>query len=496
MNESPETINQPATRLPQIIKGIVAFAIGTFLTVLLILAWPLFGNNGPVRYADINDHFKYGSIGSEIANGIPYWIWKALPAVFPDKLPGKGYESLGFLSEPGQDLPIGFSKRHILVDRVGLNCAICHTGTVRATPDSQRQIITTMPANNLYLQEYIKFISTAALDKRFNANEMMPYIEAMGANLNPLEKLIYSYLAIPQTRDALINQGAKLAFLNEQPEWGPGRVDTFSPYKTLQFNFPMDQIPEKEKIGTADYPPIWEQKPREGLQLHWDGNNDSVDERNLSAALGAGVTPITIDFAAIKRVTNWLWELKPPAYPYSINQELATKGEKLYANNCASCHVFGGKYVGKVEPIAEIGTDSHRLDSYTYELLSNQNTLYTDVYYQGQSQRFHHFRKTDGYANLPLDGVWLRGPYLHNGSVPTLRDLLEKPENRPPVFYRGYDVFDREKVGFVSNVAEENGKSYFKFDTNLPGNNNSGHLYGTELSADDKAALVEYMKKL
>ena len=41
---------------------------------------------------------------------------------------------------------------------------------------------------------------------------------------------------------------------------------------------------------------------------------------------------------------------------------------------------------------------------------------------------------------MPLDGIWLRAPYLHNGSVPTLRDLLRPPDERPVVFYRGYDV--------------------------------------------------------
>ena len=64
------------------------------------------------------------------------------------------------------------------------------------------------------------------------------------------------------------------------------------------------------------------------------------------------------------------------------------------------------------------------------------NTLGT-----GTPWKFSHFRKTDGYANMPLDGVWLRAPYLHNGSVPTLRALLF-PEERPAVFYRGYDVYD------------------------------------------------------
>ena len=97
---------------------------------------------------------------------------------------------------------------------------------------------------------------------------------------------------------------------------------------------------------------------------------------------------------------------------------------------------------------------------------------------------------------MPLDGVWLRAPYLHNGSVPTLRDLLEPVENRPKAFYRGYDVFDQVKLGFMTNVKEENGYRFFYYDTAQPGNNNTGHLYGTNLSENEKQALVEYIKKL
>lgn len=463
---------------------------GVVLAVILVIGLPLIGNN-PVDYDDIQDHFKYGSIGSETANGLPYWIWKVLPALFSDKLPGEGYQSLGFIKEPGQDMPIGFSKRRVLVDRVAPNCAVCHTGLVRDTPESEPRIITTMPSNTVNLQGYIKFLCDSAKDERFTPNRILAEMEAQGIELNLLQKLVYRYLAIPQTRDALLTQGHKLSFIGEQPDWGPGRVDTFNPYKSIQFNFPMEQLEDSEKIGATDFPPIWNQKPRQGLQLHWDGDNTSVDERNLSAALGAGVTPVTADLERIKRVADWLWELPAPPYPYEVNQELADAGKTIYQNNCASCHAFGGEKVGKVTPIAEIGTDRHRLDSYTYELLSNQNTLFVDT-----PNRFKHFRKTNGYANMPLDGVWLRAPYLHNGSVPTLRDLLEKPENRPQEFYRGYDVFDQERVGFVSDVAEENGKKYFQYDTTIAGNDNGGHLYGTELSSEEKDALVEYMKEL
>lgn len=140
-------------------------------------------------------------------------------------------------------------------------------------------------------------------------------------------------------------------------------------------------------------------------------------------------------------------------------------------------------------PIDAIQTDPYRLNSYTLTFAMNQYGLYPDSPY-----RFTHFRKTNGYANHPLDGIWLRGPYLHNGSVPTLRDLLDAPAARPTLFYRGYDVFDQTRVGFISNVPEADGQVFTRYDTSVPGNANSGHVYGTTLSDDDKQAIVEYLK--
>jgi hypothetical protein len=270
-----------------------------------------------------------------------------------------------------------------------------------------------------------------------------------------------------------------------------------NPLKAIQFNWPLDRLPHDELIGAADFPSLWNQAPREGMHLHWDGSNTSIDERNLSAALGAGVTPVTVDHAAIQRVRDWIWTLPPPPYPYPIDRALAARGATVYQQACLDCHagsrfrdgVTEGARVGQVEDISQIATDRHRLDSYTEALAGNQYSLYPDSQY-----RFTHFRKTHGYANQPLDGIWLRGPFLHNGSVPTVRDLLEPAEHRPPIFYRGYDVFDQEKVGFVSNVPQSEGRVYSRFDTSLPGNGNGGHMYGVALPDEDKAAVVEYLK--
>src|SRR6516165_5533219 len=79
---------------------------------------------------------------------------------------------------------------------------------------------------------------------------------------------------------------------------------------------PLASLQKSELIGIADFPSIFNQGPREGMHLHWDGNNTSLAERNLSAAMGAGVTPDSADFATINRVANWLRTLRPPPSPY------------------------------------------------------------------------------------------------------------------------------------------------------------------------------------
>jgi hypothetical protein len=103
--------------------------------------------------------------------------------------------------------------------------------------------------------------------------------------------------------------------------------------------------------------------------------------------------------------------------------------------------------------------------------------------------------KLEGYQSPPLDGIWMRAPYLHNGSVPTLNDLLTTTEQRPKVFFRGYDVYDPVKVGFITDGFDTK-RLGWKHDTAERGNGNQGHLYGTTLSNTEKRSLIEYLKTL
>ena len=474
------------------------------LGIAAIWAYVRFTSNSPVTYADAENQFKYGSTGGEIESGIPYAIWKALPGLFRDYLPppgyvnGREYESFGFIYETGRDLPVGVSMRNVQgIDRVFLNCAVCHSGTVRDSPAGPRRVYLGMPANTVDLQAFSRFLFRAADDPRLT-RDLMGQIDAEGGHrLDCLNRLIVGKYAVYVLKDRLLMLLRMFSFMDHEPCFGPGRFDTFNPPKAL-LHFPMDRLSEQERIGICDFPSVWNQGQRKGMNLHWDGNNSKVEERNRSAAFGTGALPPTLDRKSVRRIENWLLTAKPPPFPYPVETGRAERGKVLYAEYCARCHGrdgqnFEGELVGQVTPIDRIGTSRRRLDSYTEELCAAQNTLYAGY----DDERFSHFRKTNGYANAPLDGIWLRAPYLHNGSVPTLRDLLEPAARRPQTFYRGYDVYDPVKLGFVADVPSEGARQFFKIDTRIEGNGNSGHEgreYGTELPDAEKDAIVEYLK--
>lgn len=482
---------------------------------LMFAFFDAYAPNRPVDHERDLKHFYYGSIGSDISGGLPLKIMQVLPTVFRDLLP-KGtttadYTAFGFIQEPGRPMPIGFSVRRQFIDRTALNCGGCHTGSVRHGPDSEPTIIPGMPGNTVNLLAFFKFLFSCANDPRFNAERILQAMDDAGLT-GPLDRAIYGFV-VPAMRDALLEQERKLRFLQDPryTAFGPGRVSTFDTFKHDQFaSFYFEhgiEISPTEIYGIVDFPSVWNQAPRADLWLHWDGNNNSVRERNFSAAIAAGARPEDMDLRRLYRIEEWLMKLPPPRYPFPIDRDLADQGEKIYAAQCASCHSFDGARIGEVVPLAEIGTDRSRLDSYTVALLEAQKD-----YTSGQNWAFTHFRKANGYANLPLDGIWARAPYLHNGSVPNMRALLSPPSDRPVVFTIGGDVYDRQNMGFRHEVLtpgpdgtylRRSGIDYtgnaFVLDTRLRGNGNGGHAgaaYGTELSSEEKDALIEYLKTL
>jgi hypothetical protein len=244
----------------------------------------------PTTYADIKEHFKYGSIGSEPGGSLlspvggvlpPYWIFKSLPSVCSDKV-SNGYATFGFVMEDGKDLPVGISRRRRLgLDQVGLNCAVCHTSTVRDSPGGARTIVLGMPAQQLDLQSFVRFVLDCTLDNRLTADAVIGRLPKSGGP-SLVERTLLRAGLIDRLKLQTLELRNRMApiLADNIPRWGRGRVDTFNPYKAIQFNWDLNRLPPSELLGASDFPSLWNQKPREGMHLHWDGDNDSVDERN------------------------------------------------------------------------------------------------------------------------------------------------------------------------------------------------------------------------
>ncbi len=437
----------------------------------------------PTEYLSDVELFKYGSVGVEAANGIPYWVWYILPRLFPEKLPSgsTSYDAFGFVTEPGKEAPVGLPVKTVGFRRLGINCGLCHVGTLRTRPGAESRLLIGAPTTTLDLQRYLRFLFECAADSRFTADNIVREINRVH-QLSFVETLAHSYLIITQMKKALLKQKEQVAWMDKNPDWGPGRADPFNPAKIQMLNFSFDGT-----IGNSDMVPLWNWTERKGFGIHWDGLNTSLREVFLNSAIGNGATNKTIHLPNLQRMQNFVMTWQPPSYPFSIDRTLTTQGVQIFRAECATCHSVGGESTG--QPI-QTDTDRHRLDSWTSQAVEKFHAL--DLY----DWRYQHFRKTNGYVAVPLDGIWSRAPYLHNGSVPSLHDLLNNPAERPREFYRGYDVYDPQQVGFISNVQTAEGRQFFRFNTNLPGNSNQGHLYGTKLSAADKKALIEFLKTL
>jgi len=107
--------------------------------------------------------------------------------------------------------------------------------------------------------------------------------------------------------------------------------------------------------------------------------------------------------------------------------------------------------------------------------------------------------KTLGYKARPLTGIWATAPYLHNGSAPTLYDVLLPPAERPRTFAVGGREYDPEKVGYRADQPEAPAFIFRTHDEAEPidGNANVGHDYNNATFTDrQRRALVEYMKTL
>jgi mono/diheme cytochrome c family protein len=258
----------------------------------------------------------------------------------------------------------------------------------------------------------------------------------------------------------------------------------------------MIKLPMDNTVGPTDMPSVWnlqKYKPEKGMFLNLAGDSHDAYSVILDSAMGLlGAAPRDSDafVGQVKWLHQYLTALPAPRYPFAIDASKASAGKAVFAANCAQCHA--SERTGTRIPVDEVGTDRARLDTWSKQAAVAANKVVRDM---GLQRKGLVEETLNGYIASFLDGIWLRAPYLHNGSVPSLRDLLEPVEARPKVFYRGYDLYDPVKVGFVSAgpQAERVGTRH---DVSMRGGGNQGHTFGTSLPAAEKEALLEYLKTL
>jgi hypothetical protein len=157
--------------------------------------------------ADQRSTFLYGAVGAEEAQGIPYWIWLALPRMFPEYMPAPGgYASLGLSWEETLEMPVGFAKKTVGYVRVTGNCALCHGTSHTAAPDEMPTVMIAAPGHAANIQPLLTFFRQCAQDPRFNANEILAEVDN-ATKLSLLDRLLYRYVLIPRTKKALTDPG-------------------------------------------------------------------------------------------------------------------------------------------------------------------------------------------------------------------------------------------------------------------------------------------------
>ncbi len=454
------------------------------------IAWyKFFREVDQAPFATAEERFMYGSIGGENEAGLPYWIFMVLPRMFPEYLPGQGgYASLGIAWEEGKELPIGFTKKIVGFPRVGNTCAVCHTTSYRTSPDAKPVFVAAGPGHTSNVQGFFSFLRDAANDPRFNADNLLSEIKQV-TDLSLLDQLLYRFIIIPFTQKAILERNFDWMEREDMAPWGHGRDDAMNLTKYF-----MLEMEEDGTYGPSDFPSIWnlqKYKPEEGMRINWDGATYDAYSVLVDSALGVIAEPQDDFEEQMQWLLDYLLKLQAPSYPFPIDAPLVAVGETVFHQNCATCHA--SERTGKRVPLDEVGTDPNRIASWSTDAAKAANRKAAEL---GAKRRgMVEDEDLGGYVAVHLDGVWLRAPYLHNGSVPNLRELLSPADDRTKIFYRGYDVYDTTHVGFEfqGKEAERIGT---RFDVNRRGNGNQGHEFGAELPESEKSALIEYLKTL
>lgn len=413
------------------------------------------------------DYLRYGAY---LGSGIPFEVFRGfIPEIESNPLDREG---------PAATVPYPFNvfETHLGVEVAsGVTCFGCHAGFLDGrfvpglgdalgdfTLDTARYRVT----ENLVVARYGADSPEAGITRMFTRG-----VFATGevpappfAGVNPAFALEYGASAhrVPETLE-----------WRDDPAWDPA-------------NAPL----------ASDVPPLWHVKKKHALYYNGMGRGDFG--RLIQQIVVVTLPDAThgAEFAArADDVLAWILSLEPPVWPGPLDEALAAQGRAIFEGTCSRCHGTYGDdetYPNLLVPVEEVGTDPVYAERFVV------HPEMSDWFGRSWFAEGAWLEPRMGYVAPPLDGIWATAPYLHNASVPTLTALLDS-SLRPRYFRRDFDssAYDFEAVGWPHEaLAAPAPGDRAVYDTTVEGYGNRGHVFGDALSADQRRALLEYLKTL
>ncbi|WP_141733765.1 hypothetical protein [Oligoflexus tunisiensis] len=528
-----------------------------------------------MRDAERQDYFEQNQAGYDAfvktpvsLNGTPAVIFRLLPEVMPEVFSDAEFEqATGYYKlSPSDFLPYGFTYTKAPAAAgappsplmVTLACAACHTGRVQDASGQVKQILGA-PSTVGDVNGYRSTLSRAVQNPSYTVEKFTAALLAKkdGELYGPdriaeekIDKAIFLGTAqspalgaalMQQFKDGLVKRGAyAVQTAGAYTLKNDLRLLLSSPgHSDFAVAVALAAVPPTEVLadpavglkkyfpttpGIGDIMSVWRQDQRAFAQ--WDGNLKNKLTRNLGAEIGIAGEAKSVNFPNAVATTAFVDKLPAPAYPFKVDLRKASEGRAIYEQACASCHE-----AEKFIPVATIGTEPGRATGLTKDTRPYVVAALKDAC---QDKTLPDCNVPDdeivvprednpGYISVPLNGIWARAPYLHNGSVPTLYHLLVA-EERPTEFQLNDFSYDEKWLGFQwrlngnpmdddagqndpgQNSGKSPGKSGFVilYDTRIPGYGNAGHADiqvfngGIDFRQDKRKreALIEYLKTL
>jgi hypothetical protein len=427
----------------------------------------------------------------------------------------------------------------------GFTCAACHTGLV--TLEGKEVLVDGAPAHSDF-NGFLEEIGTSLKQTLDDSDKFTRFSDrVLGANSESA--------SVTALKEQLRGRTALLAErlrVNRPPDpAGYARLDAFGNIfnegSVFAINEPSNAKPANAPVS---YPVLWDTPQHDVVQWNGAAVNAGTGpyNRNVGEVVGvfgdlriekvAGSPTLSyqhhIDITGLERLEEILVTLWSPQWPEDslppIDRDQAALGKVSYDKQCRSCHADidradpNRKIKAIMVPIATVGTDPTMATNIITSVASTgilegqgpqpfgprePTASVVGFGVIGVLGKERPAKLQEGspaylaavaankpvpprYKARPLNGIWASAPFLHNGSVPNIWELLKKPEDRVTSFHVGSWEMDPVNVGFVTDA----GPATSEFVTSDKGNSNSGHDYGTDLTDAEKRQLVEYIKTL